>query len=114
MSKRPSPAMAAVLINLFYDRAPWGHINGRSMHGAAGQTHRAMVDRGWVTWAPETLTVSGAQVAASLLDLTRLDAADLDRLIQSHPTLIVVELLRAERERRSAAAITPIPERDQP
>mgnify|MGYP001407998773 CR=1 FL=1 len=65
---RVSPAMARVLINLYRGRLPWEHLYGRSMHGAAGQTERALLTRGLVTgYGREiTLTDVGRECTASL------------------------------------------------
>lgn len=42
-----SPAMGTVLANLYCGDNPWQHLSGRSMFGAAGQTERALITRGW-------------------------------------------------------------------
>lgn len=67
-SARVSPAMARVLVNLYRGRAPWEHLHGRSMHGGAGQTERALRARGLVagSYADLTLTDAGRECAASL------------------------------------------------
>ncbi|MBB2158028.1 hypothetical protein HLH33_17295 [Gluconacetobacter diazotrophicus] len=67
-SARVSPAMARVLVNLYRGRTPWDHLRGRSMHGAAGQTERALRARGLVAGssADLTLTDAGRECVASL------------------------------------------------
>lgn len=63
-----SEAMARVLVNLYRGLPPWRHLNGRSMHGAAGQTERALRLRGWVTGfgGDLKLTDAGRERAADL------------------------------------------------
>ncbi len=74
------------------------------MHGGSGQTQRAMIQRGWIAWEGElSLTEAGARVAAAHAPVTHITDAELARLIQIHPNIAVVDLLRAERDRRSAA-----------
>jgi hypothetical protein len=97
---RPSPAMGAVLINLFYGRPPWRHLQGRSMHGGSGATAMAMIARGWITRDENQLTGLGAPIAAQVAQIHRIRDAALDSLIQSHPCMPLVDLLRAERARR--------------
>jgi hypothetical protein len=65
---RVSLAMTRVLVNLYRGRAPWEHLHGRSMHGGAGQTERALRARGLVAGycANLTLTDAGRECAASL------------------------------------------------
>lgn len=64
--ERCSPAMARVLINLYQGRQPWGHLSGRSMYGGAGQTERALRQRGWID-ASGALTDAGRERAADLV-----------------------------------------------
>lgn len=61
-----SPAMARVLVNLYRGRPAWGHLYGRSMHGGAGQTERALRNRGWIDGETE-LTDAGRERAAYLV-----------------------------------------------
>lgn len=75
MSNRPpaaapiSDAMGRVLRNLYEGREAFGHLRGRSMHGAAGQTRRALVRRGWITaeLGELVLTEAGREQAAGLV-----------------------------------------------
>jgi hypothetical protein len=97
---RPSPAMSAVLINLFYGRPPWYHLRGRSMHGGAGSTAYAMIARGWITRNENQLTGPGALIAAQVAQLHHISDAVIGSLIQSHPCMPLVDVLRAERTRR--------------
>lgn len=64
-----SPAMARVLVNLYRGRPPWCHLEGRSMHGGAGQTERALRARGWCEGFGNELvaTVAGRERAAELV-----------------------------------------------
>lgn len=66
---RVSPAMARVLVNLYRGRPAWEHLYGRSMHGAAGQTERALHTRGLATGYGRALilTDAGRACAASLM-----------------------------------------------
>lgn len=58
--------MKRVLKNLHAGRAPWSHLRGRSMHGAAGQTERALLTRGLAERRAGrlSLTEAGRRVAA--------------------------------------------------
>lgn len=64
-----SPAMARVLVNLYRGRPPWCHLQGRSMHGGAGQTERALRERGWCEndGGGLVLTLEGRERAAELV-----------------------------------------------
>lgn len=64
-----SPAMGKVLANLYRGEHPWRHLSGRSMYGAAGQTERALIARGWCAreGGHLKLTTSGRERAADLV-----------------------------------------------
>ncbi len=68
-AKPCSPAMARVLVNLYRGRSPWCHLEGRAMHGGAGQTERALRERGWCegSCGSLVLTVEGRERAAELV-----------------------------------------------
>ena len=99
----PSPAMRTVLVNLFFGRAPWQHLRGRSMYGGASSTGKAMACRGWITLPDTELTADGAAVAARAVKVETIDQRLIDALIQSHPNIHLVDILRAERARRAAS-----------
>ncbi len=64
-----SPAMGRVLANLYRGNNPWQHLSGRSMFGAAGQTERALIARGWcyLETGRLKLTPLGRERAADLV-----------------------------------------------
>jgi len=61
--------MAQVLINLYRGLDAWRHLYGRSMHGGAGQTERALKARGWVKLVDGELTLTdhGRERAADFI-----------------------------------------------
>lgn len=58
-------AMVTALLS-YHAGKPWAHLSGRSMHGGAGQTYRALVQRGLLDSKTDTLTDDGQIEARAL------------------------------------------------